>query len=459
MVFCAVMLGAMSIVAIAATAGEFSYVEPYAVAGLSVGMPVVRGSWQYKRYTCEKSEQFANSTWCEFKEKTSSGAMALTILHLNNNVATYVNKTLGPAKIDKAYIDREIERLKFEFKSAPRIYRSPKRAGGQNGVIAVWGAVKLEALAPDDLAALAVGESPKQGILVDFRIDTHGSARAGLPVYGVRGGAGYVFVARYDDATGRGKLRWFAADASQMNRVAAVPKIEPMPDPGEADRKGSRQPDPPPDQQEKQKSISTGTGFFVSEAGEIVTNAHVVKDCDAPQLTAGRESATARVLARDEDKDLALLDSSLRPRVAPTLRAPIRNGEDIAIFGFPLISLLSTGGNFTRGHVSANTGLRDNDNHLQISAPVQPGNSGGPMLDMSGNVVGVVVAKLDAKSIAEMIDDIPQNVNFAVKSTVLMNFLDAHGVRYATAGLAQSMGSADLYDRAKSMSMLILCER
>jgi S1-C subfamily serine protease len=95
----------------------------------------------------------------------------------------------------------------------------------------------------------------------------------------------------------------------------------------------------------------------------------------------------------------------------------------VVTYGFPLAGLLSSGPTLTTGEVSALAGLRNNEQQYQISAPVQPGNSGGPLLDMSGNVVGVIVSKLNAQRIAQQTGDIPQNVNFAVKGSEALDFL------------------------------------
>ena len=81
------------------------------------------------------------------------------------------------------------------------------------------------------------------------------------------------------------------------------------------------------------------------------------------------------------------------------------------------------------------------------------------MFDQSGNVVGVVVSKLDAIKFAPEINDVAQNVNFAIKTTVLVNFLDASGIAYSTANFGPSLPSAELAERAKSISVLIRCEK
>jgi serine protease Do len=169
-----------------------------------------------------------------------------------------------------------------------------------------------------------------------------------------------------------------------------------------------------------------------------------------PQLISGLASpVSARVLATDTANDLALLKGDLMPNRAASLRVGVKVGEGISASGYPLVGLLSRSGNFTVGNVSAITGLGDDTRYLQISAPVQSGNSGGPVLDQSGNVVGIVVSKLDAIKVAEAINDVAQNVNFAIKTTVLTNFLDASGVSYTTAGAGQLLPPSDLAQLAK----------
>src|SRR4029077_18418126 len=105
-------------------------------------------------------------------------------------------------------------------------------------------------------------------------------------------------------------------------------------------------------------------------------------------------------------------------------------GEEIIVIGFPLKGLLSSAPTITTGIVSSLAGLRDDRTRFQISAPVQPGNSGGPVLDKSGNVVGMVVSKLNVLRIARMTGDIPQNVNFAIPVSILTSVLDANSVKY-----------------------------
>ncbi len=180
------------------------------------------------------------------------------------------------------------------------------------------------------------------------------------------------------------------------------------------------------------RGAASGTGFLVAE-GRVLTNNHVVEGC--ARMTARSATGTiapARVDATDPRRDLALLTvpAGFGPALPFRDSPPVLRGETVVTYGFPLSGVLSSGPTLTTGDVSAMAGLRDNPLHFQISAPVQPGNSGGPLLDAQGHVIGVVVAKLNAARIAQMTGgDIPQNVNFAIKGTEALAFLTANGVQ------------------------------
>jgi serine protease Do len=209
--------------------------------------------------------------------------------------------------------------------------------------------------------------------------------------------------------------------------------------------------------------LSSGTGFLVAN-GRVLTNNHVVEHCGRmlARNTQGREM-TARVDVTDSQRDLALL--SLAEDFAPSLTfrsAPdIRRGDTVVTYGFPLMGLLSSGPTLTSGQVSALSGLHDDADELQISAPVQPGNSGGPLLDAQGNVAGVIVSKLNAARVAQMEGgDIPQNVNFAIKASVVLNFLKENGVTVATAAsTGPERGAANVGEIADPATVLLRCYR
>jgi S1-C subfamily serine protease len=137
----------------------------------------------------------------------------------------------------------------------------------------------------------------------------------------------------------------------------------------------------------------------------------------------------------------------------------VRRGDEVVTYGFPLSGILSSGPTLTRGDISALAGLRDDQNQMQISAPVQRGNSGGPLLDRAGNVVGVIVSKLNAQRVAERTGDIPQNVNFAIKADRALGFLRRNNVSPRVAGSEQERSAAEVGDIADPSTLFLQCFR
>lgn len=196
---------------------------------------------------------------------------------------------------------------------------------------------------------------------------------------------------------------------------------------------------------------ATGSGFRVAR-DVIVTNHHVIDGCSRLRVN----GVAAQVRGSDARSDLAVLTAALTgPHT--TLRAQRASvGEPVAVAGYPLRGLLS-GFNMTTGNLSSLSGIGGDTRLVQITAPVQPGNSGGPLLDSSGNLVGVVVSKLNAIKAAKLTGDIPQNVNFAINANVLRSFLEANSVDYETANSNQVLLTTAIADKAKSFTVLVEC--
>ena len=214
---------------------------------------------------------------------------------------------------------------------------------------------------------------------------------------------------------------------------------------------------PPPEQAEPHTS-SSGTGIFVTNEGHLITNAHVVKDCLDIRVGMGQGNFEAgKLVAKDPTNDLALLKVNAKPARVAALRFGARQGENVEAFGYPLSQVLATSGNFTTGIVTALAGIGDDSRFYQISAPVQPGNSGGPLLDESGNLIGIVSSKLDFLAEIKNAGDIPQNVNFAIKASVVANFLQDNAIKFAIGEATQAMKGPDLADEAKALSAFIVC--
>ena len=230
------------------------------------------------------------------------------------------------------------------------------------------------------------------------------------------------------------------AQARQSGPIARNPGPSMATVPGETDKR-------------EVGSVSSGSGFFVWD-GKFVTNAHVVEGCAAIWMSTGNLAASrARVIAKDAANDLALLDTTAKGTSVASFRTSVKLGEWVGVFGFPLYELLATSGNFTVGNVTATAGFRDDARMLQMSAPVQPGNSGGPVLDELGNVVGIVNARLKLASAA------PQNINFAIKSAIITSFLESHGISFTqvTGASNPKLQAPEIAERAKSFTVRVEC--
>jgi len=207
---------------------------------------------------------------------------------------------------------------------------------------------------------------------------------------------------------------------------------------------------------------ATGTAFAVSNDGHALTNHHVIKGCVEVKVT-GRDG-DAKVITSDSVNDLALLQLPGKSDDIAKLNPDpdkLRQGEDIIVFGYPLNFVLSSGGNLTLGTISALTGLGNNTNQIQITAPIQAGSSGSPVMDKKGNVVGMVSMMLDDRKMTKATGQVGQNVNFAVNGQTVRAFLDANNVPYKTGGgfFSIEKSNADIADEARKWTVLVECWR
>jgi S1-C subfamily serine protease len=205
----------------------------------------------------------------------------------------------------------------------------------------------------------------------------------------------------------------------------------------------------------------TGTGFLVSTNGHLVTNAHVVQGCvgDIQGNLSGEAPAKLRLVSSDEANDLALLQvPGTFKDIAKIRDKAIQSGDSIVAIGYPFHGLLTSDFTVTTGIVSSLSGIMNDTRFLQISAAIQPGNSGGPLLASSGDVVGVVAAKLNAFKFARATGNIPENINFAIKTGALRDFLDNSVVPYQISDAKAELKTADIARNARAFTLLISCK-
>ena len=198
---------------------------------------------------------------------------------------------------------------------------------------------------------------------------------------------------------------------------------------------------------------STGSGFFVNRA-HVVTNHHVVEGCNAVAVKLGESFAGGKVVAKDPALDVAVITVEPMAGTSALLLSRTKSeelGQEIVVMGYPLAGLLSQSVKVTSGVVSSLSGVGDDRRMMQISAAVQPGNSGGPVLDTQGGVLGVVRTMLRKELGAE-------NVNFAVRGAALRSFLDLNDVKYEqSAAVGKALGTVETAKIGEKATALVLC--
>jgi S1-C subfamily serine protease len=225
------------------------------------------------------------------------------------------------------------------------------------------------------------------------------------------------------------------------------------------ERRGENSTFSKPDTSQKQ-SPSSGSGVVFNKEGDVLSNEHVVNGCGKLSVVIGGISHPASIVAKDSTNDIAVLRTSLKNNRYSSLRhsATIELGEQVMVLGYPLRGLLSEQMHATSGDVTALAGISGDSRFFQTSAPIQPGNSGGPVVDKSGSVVGLATAKLNALSVAKVTGDIPQNVNFGLKSAVVLNFLDSVSASYTIISKGEKLEKTEIVKKVGPSVVAVLCD-
>jgi hypothetical protein len=182
---------------------------------------------------------------------------------------------------------------------------------------------------------------------------------------------------------------------------------------------------------DKEEAVRTGTGFYINASGQLLTAAHVLRDCLLVEASSAGQRFSVKQGATSDLLDLAVVDSGRPTQAALPLRAgqTLELGEMVTNVSYPLQGLLEATPNVTRGNVSASSGLKGSVGMFQFSAPIQPGASGGPVVSDSGELLGVTVGTLNAQALVES-GVLPQNVNFALDARHAAQFLRNHQIAF-----------------------------
>ena len=249
-------------------------------------------------------------------------------------------------------------------------------------------------------------------------------------------------ITRYNELVGREVVPYFGPKNAPA-RTASADQPKPTPKPIE----------------QNPVQVSTGTGFFISDTGLIITAHHVVENAKTIEITTSSGlKIPAQYVRGSKPNDVALLQIPAtarpvdsRPWIPLVSARSIDIGTDVFTMGFPMEGVLGRQIKFTDGSISAKSGIGDDQSRMQISVPLQPGNSGGPLVTNNGDVIGVISAGAAFKAFVEMSGSLPQNVNWAIKSDYAMLLLDA---------APKSKGpisKSEAIKQTKSATCLIVC--
>ena len=267
------------------------------------------------------------------------------------------------------------------------------------------------------------------------------------------------------------------ADEEERKRKELEKKIEEL-------EKKNKELSKPKKKEPIKPSANSGSGFFISKLGHIITNEHVVNNCS--KITVGDNidrQVPAKLMEVDKKNDLALLRTTtlelassdtkslikklstqnLRMEIVPLATVGLMRsndvelGENIVVAGFPYGDIFSKDIKVTFGNVNSTKGVGDNSSQFQIQAPVQTGNSGGPIYDKYGNIVGVVVAQLDKLKMAKTIGSLPENVNFGIKASTVKQFLNSSGLPTKWAERDKPMSNKEISKIASKQTVMVVC--
>ncbi len=210
---------------------------------------------------------------------------------------------------------------------------------------------------------------------------------------------------------------------------------------------------------EKSRGISTGTGFFISNDGYVLTNSHVIEGSSNISIILNGKSVSASLIDHDSSNDIALLKVEKPVEgLSIELKKKTKQGTEIAVLGYPNIGLQGNEQKATFGFINANSGIQGDTRYFQISSPIQPGNSGSPMVNEKGVVIGIASASLNQTAAIKSTGTLAQNVNYAVKIAYALPMLINHGVEYIEPVGQKTLEKTALIESISNSVVLVVAE-
>lgn len=207
------------------------------------------------------------------------------------------------------------------------------------------------------------------------------------------------------------------------------------------------------------KNKGSGSGFVINANGDVLTNFHVAGRCQKLFVVAGGIKYPAALQYGDRGNDLAVIRSTSLPiqSVAKFRTSQLNLGEKVVVVGFPIPRLLGTNLKVTTGNISGLIGQGDRSSMFQFTAPIQPGNSGGPVLDGQGAIAGIASSKLSEIAVAKRSGTMGQLNNFGIKPQTAVLFLRANRIAFAVSRSKTIKSTVNIAAAAKRYTVQVLC--
>jgi len=200
------------------------------------------------------------------------------------------------------------------------------------------------------------------------------------------------------------------------------------------------------------QGVATGTAFAVNSDGYFVTNEHVVQGCSTVAVAMDGQLYPATIYSSDPKLDLAIIKASPSLAKSYIKFAPeVKTGQSVTTLGFPLTDVLGSGIKVTTGIISSMSGYEGDSTQMQFSAAIQPGNSGGPLVDQFNRLVGIATSTLVGEDF--------QSINFAIKAAYVQRFLGANRVNFEVSESQTQIDVPEIVEKSDEYVRLVLCEQ
>ena len=210
--------------------------------------------------------------------------------------------------------------------------------------------------------------------------------------------------------------------------------------------------------QEKLKIIGTGTGFFISNSGYLLTNEHVISGSSRVSLYINGEIIESEVIMSDSYNDIALLKANIKSNAIPLSESNVNKGASVSAFGYPLLTLQGNELKVTFGNINSLSGIKEDFRFYQIDTPIQPGNSGGPLINKFGEVVAIVSSTLSQDYTLKNSGVLNQNVNYAIKIDYSLPILKQFNVQTQELRNKVKMDTEQLVKKIENSVVIVISQ-